>query len=141
MQALSQQAMLLEQEHRELLMILPNLPQENVPTGPDSSHNPVLRTWGDQPHLTRREDHIAIASRLDLLDFERATRMSGSGFVCYKGKGARLERALINFFLDLHTNEHGYKELSPPFLIRPEALAGTSQLPKFEEQLYRIDRD
>jgi seryl-tRNA synthetase len=141
MQALSRQAADLEEEQRELLLTLPNLPQENVPTGPDSSHNPILRTWGEKPHLARTEDHRTIGSRLDLLDFDRATRMSGGGFVCYKGQGARLERALIHFLLDLHTREHGYQEVSPPFLIRPEALVGTSQLPKFEEQLYRIDRD
>ncbi len=141
MQALTQQAALLEQEQRELLLVLPNLPQDNVPTGPDSSHNPVARTWGEKPLITRSEDHLAIGSRLDLLDFDRAGRMSGSGFVCFKGKGARLERALINFLLDLHTSEHRYKEVSPPFLIRAEALVGTSQLPKFEEQLYRIERD
>ena len=141
MQALTQQAALLEQEQRELLLVLPNLPQDNVPTGPDSSHNPVVRTWGEKPLITRSEDHRAIGSRLDLLDFDRAGRMSGSGFVCFKGKGARLERALINFLLDLHTSEHRYKEVSPPFLIRAEALVGTSQLPKFEEQLYRIERD
>jgi seryl-tRNA synthetase len=141
MQALSQQATLFEQEQRELLLMLPNLPQENVPAGRDSAHNPVVRTWGERRRLERTEDHITIGNRLDLLDFERAARMSGSGFVCYKGKGARLERALINFLLDFHTKEHGYKEVSPPSLIRPEALVGTSQLPKFEEQLYRIDRD
>jgi seryl-tRNA synthetase len=141
MQTLSRQTTLLEEEQRELLLTLPNLPQENVPTGPDSSHNFLVRTWGEKPRLARTEDHRAIASRLDLLDFDRATRMSGGGFVCYKGEGARLERALINFLLDFHTREHGYTEVSPPFLIRAEALVGTSQLPKFEEQLYRIDRD
>jgi seryl-tRNA synthetase len=141
MEALSRQAADLEEEQRKLLLTLPNLPQENVPTGPDSSHNPIVRTWGEKPYLARTEDHRTIGSRLDLLDFDRATRMSGSGFVCYKGQGARLERALIDFLLDLHTREHGYQEVSPPFLIRPEALVGTSQLPKFEEQLYRLDRD
>jgi seryl-tRNA synthetase len=141
MQALSRQATLLDEEQRELLLSLPNLPQENVPIGADSSHNPVVRTWGERPRLARTEDHRTIGSRLDLFDFDRAARMSGGGFVSYKGKGARLERALINFLLDLHTREHGYEEMSPPFLIRAEALVGTSQLPKFEEQLYRIDRD
>ena len=141
MQALSQQGTLLEQEQRELLLNLPNLPQESVPAGNDSSHNPVVRTWGERPDSGRTEDHVSIAGRLDLVDFERAAKMSGSGFACFKGKGARLERAMINFLLDLHTKEHGYTEVSPPFLIRPEALVGTSQLPKFEEQSYRIDRD
>jgi seryl-tRNA synthetase len=141
MQALSQQGTLLEQEQRDLLLNLPNLPQESVPTGNDSSHNPVVRTWGERPDSGRAEDHVTITGRLDLVDFERAAKMSGSGFACFKGKGARLERALINFLLDLHTKDHGYREVSPPFLIRPEALVGTSQLPKFEEQSYRIERD
>jgi seryl-tRNA synthetase len=141
MQALSQQGSLLEQEQRDLLLILPNLPQHSVPGGNDSSQNPVVRTWGERLHSGRTEDHVSIAGRLDLVDFERATRMSGSGFACFKGKGARLERALVNFLLDLHTKDHGYTEVSPPLLIRPEALVGTSQLPKFEEQSYRIERD
>ena len=141
MQTLSHQGTLLEQEQRELLLILPNLPQESVPAGNDSSQNPVVRTWGERIHSGRTEDHVSIARRLDLVDFERAARMSGSGFACFKGKGARLERALVNFLLDLHTKNHGYTEVSPPFLVRPEALVGTSQLPKFEEQQYRIDRD
>ena len=141
MQALSQQGTLLEQEQRDLLLILPNLPQKSVPAGSDSSQNPVVRTWGEKLHSGRTEDHVSIAGRLDLVDFDRAARMSGSGFACFKGKGARLERALINFLLDLHTKDHGYAEVSPPLLIRPEALVGTSQLPKFEEQSYRIDRD
>ncbi len=141
MQALSQQGTLLEQEQRDLLLNLPNLPQKSVPAGNDSSHNPVVRTCGERPDSGRTEDHVSIAGRLELVDFERAAKMSGSGFACFKGKGARLERALINFLLDLHTKDHGYTEVSPPFLIRPEALVGTSNLPKFEEQLYRIDRD
>jgi seryl-tRNA synthetase len=141
MQALSQQGALLEQEQRDLLLNLPNLPQQSVPAGDDSSHNLVVRTWGERLDSGRTEDHISIARRLDLVDFERAAKISGSGFACFKGKGARLERALVNFLLDLHTKAHGYTEVSPPFIIRPEALVGTSQLPKFEEQQYRIERD
>ncbi len=141
MQELSKQAADYEAEQRSLELILPNLPRENVPEGVDSSHNPVVRTWGEKPSQARIEDHRAIGSRLSLLDFDRAARMSGAGFVCYRGKGARLERALINFLVDLHSEKHGYQEISPPFLVRGEALMGTSQLPKFEEQLYRIERD
>ena len=141
MQELSKQAADHEAEQRSLELLLPNLPRENVPEGADSSQNPVVRTWGEKPNLIRTEDHRAIGSRLDLLDFDGAARMSGAGFVCYKGKGARLERALVNFLLDLHSAKHGYQETSPPFLVRAEALIGTSQLPKFEEQLYRIERD
>jgi seryl-tRNA synthetase len=140
-QELSKQAADYETEQRSLELILPNLPRENVPEGPDSSHNPVVRTWGEKPSLARIEDHRAIGSRLNLLDFDRAARMSGAGFVCYKGKGARLERALINFLVDLHSQRHGYHEISPPFLLRAEALMGTSQLPKFKEQQYEIERD
>ncbi|MGA9580204.1 MAG: serine--tRNA ligase [Terrimicrobiaceae bacterium] len=141
MQALSEQGALLEQEQRNLLLILPNLPQEGVPEGSNSSQNTVVRTWGERPISVRGEDHVSIVQRLDLVDFERATKVTGSGFACFKGKGARLERALIDFLLDLHTQNHGYTEVSPPFLTKPEALIGTSQLPKFEDQSYRIERD
>ena len=141
MQALSEQGALLEQEQRNLLLILPNLPQEGVPEGSNSSQNTVVRTWGERPISVRGEDHVSIVQRLDLVDFERATKVTGSGFACFKGKGARLERALIDFLLDLHTQDHGYTEVSPPFLTKPEALIGTSQLPKFEDQSYRIERD
>ncbi|HEY5811551.1 MAG TPA: serine--tRNA ligase [Terrimicrobiaceae bacterium] len=141
MQTLSEEGALLEQQQRDLLLLVPNLPQEAVPVGSDSSHNRVVRTWGDKPSLPRIEDHLMIARRFDLIDFERATKISGSGFACFKGKGARLERALINFLLDLHTSTHRYQEISPPILMRPETLVGTSQLPKFEEQLYYVERD
>jgi seryl-tRNA synthetase len=141
MQALSEQGALVGQEQRDLLLILPNLPQDGVPPGSDSSQNPVVRTWGERPFMGQTEDHVSIARRLDLVDFERAAKIAGSGFACFKGKGARLERALIDFLLDLHTRDHGYTEVSPPFLTKPEAMLGTSQLPKFEDQLYRIDSD
>jgi seryl-tRNA synthetase len=141
MQALSEQGALVEQEQKELLLILPNLPQDDVPAGNNSSQNPVVRTWGERPLMGQTEDHVSIARRLDLVDFERAAKIAGSGFACFKGKGARLERALIDFLLDIHTRDHGYTEISPPFLTKPEALMGTSQLPKFEDQSYRIERD
>jgi seryl-tRNA synthetase len=141
MQALSEQGALVEQEQRDLLLILPNLPQESVPVGNDSSRNPVVRTWGERPLTGQTEDHLSIARRLGLIDFERAAKITGSGFACFKGKGARLERALIDFLLDLHTRDHSYTEVSPPLLTKPEALVGTSQLPKFEDQQYRIDSD
>jgi seryl-tRNA synthetase len=141
MQELSREAADYEAEQRSLELMLPNLPRENVPEGADSADNPVVRTWGEKSRLARTEDHRAIGSRLNLLDFDRAARMSGAGFVCYKGTGARLERALINFLVDFHSEKHGYQEISPPYLVRAEALIGTSQLPKFEEQLYRIESD
>ncbi len=139
MQELGQAATECEAKQKDLLLNLPNLPQETVPAGADASQNPVVRSWGDKPRLEKTEDHVAIGERLRLFDFERASKISGSGFVCYTGKGARLERALVNCLLDLHTREHGYTEINPPFVVRPEALVGTSQLPKFEDQLYRIE--
>lgn len=141
MQKLGEEAATLESRQREMLLTLPNLPLENVPPGTDASQNPVLRSWGEKPALEKPQDHLAIAQRLGLLDFERAAKISGSGFVCYTGKGARLERALLNFLLNLHSTEHGYTEVSPPYVIKAEALIGTAQLPKFEEQQYRIASD
>lgn len=130
-----------EAEQLDLLLRIPNLPDETVPAGRNAAENPVVRTWGEISPKSDRPDHLEIAERLGLVDSARATKLSGSGFVCYVGAGARLERALVNFLLDLHTQKHGYVEISPPFLVRPDALTGTSQLPKFEEQLYRIERD
>lgn len=141
MQQLSQLSAALDEEQRGILLGLPNLPQESVPRGADASQNPVVRAWGDQPALAKPEDHLAIAERLKLLDFERGTKISGSAFTCYTGQGARLERALINFLLDLHTREHGYTEINPPFVVKSEALVGTGQLPKFGDQLYRCADD
>ncbi len=126
---------------RDLLLSLPNLPHENIPPGRTAAENPLLRTWGEKPLITDPQDHLAIAMRLGLVDFERAAKVAGSGFVCFTGQGARLERALINFLLDLHTKEGTYVEVAPPHLVRPEALTGTSQLPKFEDQLYRTAED
>lgn len=126
---------------KDLLLSLPNLPHENIPLGRSAEDNPILRTWGEKPVLDSPQDHLAIATRLGLVDFERAAKVAGSGFVCFTGPGARLERALINFLLDLHTLEGSYTEVAPPHLVRPEALTGTSQLPKFEDQLYRTAED
>lgn len=129
-------------KQRELLLQLPNLPHEKAPLGTDAGQNPVVKTWGEKPQIAEPIfSHVEIADKVSLFDLERASRMSGSGFVCFTGPGAKLERALINFMLDLHSEQHGYLEMSPPFLIRRDALIGTSQLPKFEEQLYRAERD
>ncbi len=141
MEALGADAAALDDEQRVLLLGLPNLPQGDVPIGSDASANPVVRTWGGKPPIPAPQDHLAIASRLGLLDFDRAAKISGSGFVCYTGKGARLERALINFLLDLHTDRHGYTELNTPFVVKSDSLVGTAQLPKFEDQQYRCMDD
>ena len=140
--ALENEAAAAEARQRELLLGIPNLPHENCPAGRSAEDNPVVREWGErQSPSFPLKDHVALGSSLGLIDFERATRTTGSGFVVYLGAGARLERALINFLLDLHTRDHGYTEVSPPFLVNADALIGTTQLPKFEEQLYRVERD
>ena len=132
----------LDNRQRELLLNLPNVPHENCPIGANAEANPEVRVWGEKPVFAfTPKSHVEIGEALGLFDFDRAAKISGSAFVCFTGAGARLERALLNFLLDLHTTQHGYREVSTPFIIRPEALVGTSQLPKFEEQLYRCDRD
>jgi seryl-tRNA synthetase len=138
---LNQETTEAEARQRDLLLQMPNLPHPSVPVGADAGDNPVVRVWGEKPVVSAPRSHIEIGAELGLFDLERAARMSGSAFACYTGQGARLERALINFMLDLHTRDHGYTEMSPPFVIRREALIGTGQLPKFEEQLYRCERD
>jgi seryl-tRNA synthetase len=141
MQQLNEQATVLDAKQRELLLGIPNLPHEGIPVGKSAEENPEIRQWGAKPAIEKPQDHVTIVERLGLVDFARATRLSGSGFVCYTGKGARLERALLNFLLDLHTGSHGYTEVSPPLVVRPEALIGTGQLPKFADQQYRIESD
>lgn len=139
MQSLSDLALCLGVEQESLLLTLPNSPWTSVPLGSDASANPVLRTWGEKPVLATPLDHVSIAENLGLIDPDRAAKISGSGFACYMGAGARLERALLNFLLDLHTTEHDYTEVSPPFLIRRECMVGTGQLPKFEDDMYAVD--
>jgi seryl-tRNA synthetase len=141
MQALSEESAAFEAKQRDLLLTLPNLPQATVPEGREATDNPVVRVWGEKPALDNPQDHLAIAERLKLLDFDRGAKISGSAFVCYTGQGARLERALVNFLLDLHTREHGYTEVQPPFVVKPESLIGTAQLPKFADQQYRCADD
>ncbi len=129
-----------EEQQKNLLLGLPNLPHAGAPIGQDASDNPVVRSWGEKPQLEGAvQDHVALGAKLKLFDLERAAKLSGSGFICFTGAGARLERALIQFMLDLHTREHGYLEVSPPFLVRRDCMIGTSQLPKFEEDMYGLE--
>src|SRR5437899_11011947 len=130
-----------ELREQQLLLEIPNLPHESVPIGKDPSANRVARSWGEKPKLAKPADHVALGTRLNLFNLDWATKLSGSGFICFTGAGAKLERALINFMLDLHTREHGYVEVAPPFLVRREVMAGTGQLPKFEDDLYRTMPD
>ena len=128
-----------EQQRALLLMTLPNLPHDSVPVGSSAADNTEVRRHGDVPAFDfEPKPHWEIGTALGILDFERATKMSGSRFSVLLGAGARLERALIDFMLDLHTREHGYREVAPPFLVNAEALRGTGNLPKFEEDLFKI---
>ncbi|MBI5685807.1 MAG: serine--tRNA ligase [Verrucomicrobia bacterium] len=131
-----------DEELRGILLTIPNLPHPSVPEGKDAADNPEIRQWGHKPEFTfKPKPHWEIGEALDILDFPRATKISGSGFILYKGAGARLERGLINFLLDLHTRGHGYMEIFPPFLINRASMIGTGQLPKFEEDMYRLRDD
>jgi seryl-tRNA synthetase len=131
-----------EQQRSALLMTLPNLPHASVPIGASAADNAEVRRWGNPPAFDfEPKAHYEIGPALGILDFERATRMSGTRFSVLLGAGARLARALINFMLDLHTREHGYTEVEPPFLVNTEALRGTGNLPKFEQDLFKIGGD
>ncbi len=125
---------------RELLSTLPNLPHESVPTGQDESANVEVRRWGTKPEFDfEPKDHVDLGTGLGILDLERATKIAGARFAILNGAGARLERALTNFMLELHTREHGYTETLPPFIANASALFGTGQLPKFEEDLFKLE--
>ncbi|MDQ6626536.1 MAG: serine--tRNA ligase [Verrucomicrobiota bacterium] len=138
--ALNEQTSGVEERQKGLLLNIPNLPHAAAPPGQEASDNPVIRSWGEKPQIEGEvHDHVAIGERLRLFDLERAAKLSGSGFICFTGQGARLERVLIQFMLDLHTREHGYLEMSPPFLVRRECMVGTTQLPKFEEDMYGLE--
>jgi seryl-tRNA synthetase len=138
---LNEEVNLVDGQQKEMLLEIPNLPHLKVPIGKDASANPVVRSWGEKPNLDSPLDHVTIGTNLKLFDLERASKLSGSGFICFTGAGARLERALIQFMLDLHTREHGYEEMSPPFLVRRECMIGTSQLPKFEADMYGLENN
>lgn len=140
--ALGRESAELDERQEALLLSLPNLPHEGCPVGAGPEENPEVRAWGQPAVLDFvAKDHVALGKELKMLDFEAGVKIAGSAFVVYRGAGARLERALINFLLDLHTGQHGYTEIAPPLLVRPEALVGTGQLPKFEDQLYACERD
>src|SRR5438034_5969591 len=138
---ISTRATAAEDEQNDLLLRIANLPHESVPIGKDATANRVVRTWSQKPLLSKPDDHIALGAKLRFLDMERAAKLSGSGFICFTGAGARLERALINFMVDLHTREHAYMEISPPFLVRRDCMVGTSQLPKFEADMYVLEEN
>lgn len=127
-----------ESQLGDLALRIPNIPHESVPDGTEASSNSEVRRWGEPKKMAfTPRDHTALGESLGVLDFERAGRMSGARFALYLGAGAALERALIQFMLDLHTREHGYREVIPPFMVNRDAMTGTGQLPKFEEDLFK----
>ncbi|MCE7792739.1 serine--tRNA ligase [Salipaludibacillus sp. CUR1] len=146
MQNVSAEIKRLDEEQRELdedlnhiLLTLPNIPHESAPVGAEEDENEEVRTWGELPEFSfEHKPHWELAKELDILDFERASKVTGSRFVFYKGPGARLERALINFMMDLHEDEHGYTEVLPPYMVNRDSMTGTGQLPKFEEDAFKI---
>ncbi len=122
-----------------VMLQLPNLPHESVPIGKSAEDNPVVRVHGEKPSFSfKPKSHIELCESLRLVDFARASKISGSGFLLYTKSGAKLERALIQFLLDLHTTEHGYIEVSPPFIVGPQCLEGVGQFPKFKDQYYGL---
>lgn len=123
-----------------LLMVMPNMPHESVPVGKDGQDNSLIRIWGEKIDMGFEPlPHWEIGERLGILDFGRASKLAGARFTIYRGAGARLERALINFMLEIHTKEHGYTEILPPFMVNSACMTGTGQLPKFKEDLFKIE--
>lgn len=125
----------------ELLLEIPNIPHPDCPIGSDESANPQIREWGEKPEIAEAKDHLDLAEALGMISLEDGTRIAGSGFAVYRGQGARLERALISFLLDLQSDEHGYQEVNVPHLVKRECMEGTGQLPKFEDDMYGTDAD
>ncbi len=130
----------IEDELSGLLLTVPNLPHPSVPIGTDESANVVINVWGERPQFDfTPKPHWEIGEDLGILDFETGAKLTGARFTLYRGMGAKLERALINFMLDLHTTRHGYEEMLPPFIVNRESMTGTGQLPKFADDLFRLE--
>lgn len=128
-----------EEEIKNTLLYIPNIPQATVPVGKDENDNLEIRKWGEPRTFDfEHKAHWDVGQDLDILDFERAAKIAGARFTVYKGLGARLERSLINFMLNLHTEEHGFTEILPPFMVNRDAMTGTGQLPKFEDDMFHI---
>jgi len=132
----------LDDQVRDILLKMPNLPDDSVPDGADESENQLVRTWGEKPEFDFKiRNHVELGEDLGLLDMKRATKISSTRFAVYKGQGAGLLRALINFMIDIQSRENGYEELYPPFLVNKNSMTGTGQLPKFEEDLFALRDD
>ncbi len=130
----------IEDDLRNMIMVMPNIPHESVTYGTSADDNPVVRVWGEKPQFDfQPKPHWEIGENLNILDFARGAKITGARFTLYRGAGAMLERAIINFMLDLHTQEHGYTEVLTPFIVNRESMTGTGQLPKFAEDLFKIE--
>ncbi|MHC4607147.1 MAG: serine--tRNA ligase [Planctomycetota bacterium] len=139
---LEEQQRAIDEQLKDLLAWVPNVPADDVPVGDDPSSNRVVREWGEKRTFGfAPRPHWDIASDLDIVDFERAPKVAASNFLLFKGAGARLERALISFMLDVHTKQHGYTEIAPPFLAGPKPMFGSAQIPKLEADMYRLRDD
>lgn len=131
-----------EEKFHHMMMRLPNIPHESVPVGEDEDSNVEVYTWGEVPTFEfEAQPHWDLGTGLNIIDFERASKVAGSRFVFYRGAGARLERALINFMMDYHADHHGYEEMLPPYMVNRTSLTGTGQLPKFEEDAFLIEKE
>lgn len=132
----------LEENLQDILLTIPNIPDSSVPVGKSDEDNKEVRRWGEPTEFDfDPKSHWDIGEALDILDFERARKITGSRFTVYKGAGARLERALINFMLDLHIEKHGYKEILPPYIVNRDSMTATGQLPKFEEDAFKLSNN
>lgn len=136
---LEEQASGAEQHQLDLLLSLPNLPHDDCPIGADEEANPEVRVWGEKRGISGAKDHVQLAEALGIINFDDAVRIAGSGYAVYRGQGAKLQRALIQFLLDLQTEKHGYEEVNVPHLINRECMFGTGQLPKFEDDMYGLN--
>jgi seryl-tRNA synthetase len=137
---LSEKRSEIEEKYRDFLLRIPNIPHPSVPFGKASSDNLEIKRWGHPREFDfKPQDHVEIGKKLDIIDLDRASKITGTRFPLYKGLGARLERALINFMLDLHINKHGYTEVLPPFMANRDSFIGTGNLPKFEDELFKIE--
>ncbi|GEM05925.1 serine--tRNA ligase [Halolactibacillus miurensis] len=138
--AIDEELRAVEEKLQLMMLSIPNIPHESTPIGETEDDNVEVRTWGEVPTTDfEQKPHWELATELGLLDFEKAAKVTGSRFVFYKGLGARLERALINFMMDLHAEEHGYEEMLPPYMVNRDSMTGTGQLPKFEEDAFKLE--
>jgi len=139
--ALEPQVKVLDEQILNILLFIPNIPHDSVPKGGPEA-NQIVNSWGDKPVFDfKPKTHIEIAESLDIIDFKRGTKLSGSNFILYKDLGARLERALYNFMLDLHTSQHGYREMAPPVVVNTATMTATGQLPKMKDDMYHLEGD